>query len=270
MRTSRRAWEASSTRSLARLADPRDLGKSAKESPGHPALPGFSSDAAPFLSLTSVPVADLSFGRGSGATHTLYDTPAYAATACDPGFARSATLARKVVLFAGALATPRVFPLRFFEIAAFTRRELREIQARYPGAMGWLPSALRPLDTHLSAFEAAAVAWDAYARSRSGRDRVRARADGLAGLADAALGMRGAFGRGCVLWGPSEATGCAGLALPGLDEAVRRGDRAAVAREVDRLGAAFARSRDYLVAGDWLGRGNVSRRAPLPSGSERN
>jgi N-acetylated-alpha-linked acidic dipeptidase len=255
---------------LARVVDPLAAGKVPRESSGRRALPGFSSDAAPFLGLTSVPVVGLGSGDRSGAIHTLYDTPAYVAKAGDPGFVRSAALARAVALLAGALATPRLFPFRFDEVAAFTRHELREIQARFPGAMGWLPAALRPLDTHLSAFEAAAAAWDAYARSRSGRERARARADGLSGLAIAALGTRGAFGRGSVLWGPSETTGCGASALAFLDEAVRRGDRAAVAREVDRLGAAFARSRDYLVAGDWLGRGNASRRAPPPAGGERN
>lgn len=255
---------------LARVPDPLAAGKSLKATSGQPALPGFSSDAAPFLGFTPVPVAELGFGRWYGAYHSLYDTPAYVAKVSDPGFVRSAALARAVTLFAGVLATPRLFPFRFGEIVAFTERELRELQARSPEATGWLPAALRRLDTHLSAFEAAAGTWDGFVRSRSGRSRDRARADGLASLAIAALGSRGSFGRGCVLWGPSEATGCGGLALPGLDEAVRRGDRTAVAREVDRLGGAFARARDYLVAGDWLGRGNVRPRARAPGGPERN
>lgn len=255
---------------LPRVADPLSPGKTLADSAGQPALPGFSSDVAPFLGFTSVPAAELGFGRWYGAYHTLYDTPAYASKIADPGSVRAAALARAVALFAGALATPRVFPFRFGEVSAFTQRELREIQARYPGAMGWLPAALNPLDTHLSAFESAAATWDVYARSRSGQARDRARADGLAGLAIASLGTRGVFGRGCVLWGPSETTGCAATALPGLEDAVRRGDRAAVAREIGRLGAAFSRARDFLVAGDWLGRGNKSSRASRSDGSGRS
>ena len=251
---------------LPRVADPLSAGKTLADSAGQPALPGFSSDAAPFLGFTPVPAADLGFGRWYGAYHTLYDTPAYVAKIADPGFVRSAALARAVALFAGALATPRVFPFRFREVAGFAQRELREIKARYPGAMGWLPVALNPLDTQLSAFESAATAWDTFARSRSGGERDRARADGLAALAIASLGSRGTFGRGCVLWGPSETAGCVATALPGLEEAVRRGDRAAAMREIDRLSVAFSRSRDYLVAGDWLGRGNARRRAPSPRG----
>jgi N-acetylated-alpha-linked acidic dipeptidase len=254
---------------LARVADPLAAGKLLKETSGQPALPGFSGDAAPFLGFTSVPVAELGFGRGYGAKNTLYDTHAYVAKVADPDFVRCAALARAVVLFTGALATPRLFPFRFTEIAAFTGREVREIEARFPGAMGWLPAGLRPLDTHLSAFGAAAATWDAYARSRAGGARDRARADGLASLAIAALGSRGGFGRGCVLWGPSETTGCGGRPLSGLDDAVRRGDRAAVAREVVRLGGAFSRARDYLVAGDWLGRGNVAKRESPAGGAER-
>ena len=255
---------------LARVADPLSAGKTLGDSAGQPALPGFSSDAAPFLGFTSVPTVELGFGRWYGAYHTLYDTPAYVSKIADPGYVRCMALARAVALFAGALATPRVFPFRFGEVVAFTEREIREIEARYPGAMGWLPTALNPLDTHLSAFKAAAAAWDAFAASRRGRARDQARADGLAALAIDSLGTRGVFGRGCVLYGPSETTGCAATALPGLDDAVRRGDRAGVAREIERLGVAFSRARDYLVAGDWLGRGEKSSRASRPDRSGRS
>ncbi len=161
-------------------------------------------------------------------------------------------------------------PLRFGEIAAFAQREVRQIQARSPRSTGWLPAALRPLDAQLAAFEAAAVAWDAFAASSSGGARDRARADGLAGLAIGSLGARGAFGRGCILWGPSESSGCGSAAMPVLDGAVRSGDRGAVAREVDRLSIAFARTRDYLVAGDWVGRGKSAARASRAGPSERN
>jgi N-acetylated-alpha-linked acidic dipeptidase len=254
---------------LARVPDPLAAGKTLRDSAGEPGLPGFSSDAAPFLGFTAVPTADLGFGRWYGAYHTLYDTPAYVAKVADPGSARGAALARAVTLFAGALATPRVFPFRFPEVATFAERELRELRARYPASTGWLPNALRPLESHLATFETAAAGWDAFARSNRGGSRSRARADELAGLAIAALGSPGDFGRGCVLWGPSEATGCGGIALPALDDAVRRGDRAAAAREAERLGTALSRSRDYLVAGDWVGRGNVREPSAPRSGPER-
>lgn len=255
---------------LARVADPLSAGKTLRDSAGLPALPGFSSDAAPFLGFTTVPTAELGFGRWYGAYHTLYDTPSYVARVGDPGYVRCAALARAVALFAGALATPRVSPFRFREVAAFAQRELREIQARSPATTGWLPAALRPLDSQLTAFDAAAAAWDAFARSSAGRARDRARADGLAGLAMASLGAHGAFGRGSLLWGPSSSSGCAGAAMPGLDGAVRRRDRAAVAGEVERLSTAFGRARDYLVAGEWVGRGRTADRAVRPGPSERS
>ena len=266
---------------LRRVADPLSAGKTLADSAGQPALPGFSSDLSPFLGFTPVPAAELGFGRWYGAYHTLYDTPAYASKIADPGSVRAAALAKAVALFAGSLATPRVFPFRFGEVSAFTQRELREIQARYPAAMGWLPAALNPLDTHLSAFESAAAAWDVFARSRSGRARDRARADGLAGLAIASLGTRGVFGRGCVLWGPSETTGCGATALPGLDDAVRRGDRAGVAREIEparrrvlpRAGLSrrgrLAGTRQHVVARLAPGRSGplLSRRGAAPAAS---
>ena len=255
---------------LARVADPVTPGRTLGASAGEPALPGFSSDAAPFLGFTAVPVAELGFGRWYSAYHTVYDTPAYVAKVADPGFVRCAALARTVSLLAGALATPRIFPFRFPEVATFAEREIRELRARYPSTTGWLPAALKPVEGHLAVFESAAANWDAFARSRKGSSRSRTRADEIAGLAIAALGTPGNFGRGCVLWGPSEATGCGPAALPALDDAVRRGDRSAVAREVERLGTAFSRSRDYLVARDWVGRGNTRERAAPGSGSGRN
>ncbi len=171
---------------LARVADPLSSGKTLRDSAGLPALPGFSSDAAPFLGFTPVPTAEIGFGRWYGAYHTLYDTPFYVARISDPGYVRCAALARAVALFAGMLATPRVSPFRFAEVAAFTERELREIQARFPATTGWLPAALRPLDTPLAGFETAAVAWDAFARVLGGpragpcpRRRPRRARDGV-------------------------------------------------------------------------------------------
>lgn len=254
---------------LGRIADPVSSGRTLLDAAGPPSLPDSSSDLMPFLSFTAVPAAELGFGRPSGASRTRGDTPAAFAKNADPGFVRCAALARSVALFAGALATPRVFPFRFGEVAAFTERELREIQSRSPSAIGWLPAALRPLDTQFSTFRAAATAWDAYARSGAGRARNRTRADELAGLAIASLGSGGTFGRGCILWGPSGTSGCRCTALPDVDEAVRRGDRAALAREIERLGSAFTHSREYLVAGDWVGRGKPSARATRPGVSER-
>ena len=53
---------------LRRVGDPLTPAKTLADSAGEPALPGFSSDVAPFLGFTPVPAADLGFGDGSART----------------------------------------------------------------------------------------------------------------------------------------------------------------------------------------------------------
>ena len=252
---------------LALVNDP-DSGKSLQESSGDPALPGFSSDVAPFLGFGPTPVAELGFGRWYGSYHTLYDTPTWVKRFGDPGSRRAAALARVVSLYVGALATPRFFPMRFREIADFTGRAIREIQARHPASIGWVPQAARSLTSQIEGFEAGANVWDARTKNARGPGADAARFDRFVALTLGAFGSPGeAFGRGCRLWGPSPETGCGAAGLPALEEAVSREDRAAAAREIDHLAAAFSRAREQLVAANFAadgGRPRVRERASRP------
>ncbi|HEX2800260.1 MAG TPA: hypothetical protein VHQ44_11395, partial [Thermoanaerobaculia bacterium] len=78
-----------------------------------------------------------------------------------------------------------------------------------------------------------------------------------------------AFGRGCRLWGPSPETGCGAAALPALDEAIGRNDRAATAIEVGRLATAFSRARDQLVVANQVAEGKGRPPRPTPGISRR-
>ena len=245
------------------LVDDPDSGKALRESPGEPALPGFSSDAAPFLGFSATPVAELGFGRWYGSAHTLYDTATSLKRFGDPGSRRTAALARVVALYVGVLATPRFFPLRFTEISDFANREIREIQGRNPASISWVPQATRSLASQIDGFAAGARSWDARTRASQGPGRDAGRFDRNVSLALGAFGAPGeSFGRGCRLWGPSPETGCEALGLPALAEAVRRGDRAAAAREVDYLTAAFSRAREQLVVANFLADGGKARARP--------
>jgi N-acetylated-alpha-linked acidic dipeptidase len=249
------------------VRDPASGGTLA-ESAGDPALPGFSGDAAPFLGFSATPVAELGFGRWYGSDHTLYDTLTWLKRFGDPGFARTATLAHVLALYAGVLAAPRFFPLRFGELADFTARELREIQRRHPASIGWVPQVARPLTSQIEVFEAAARAWDVHARAARGPGQDSARFDRLVSLALGAFGTPGdVFGRGCRLWGPSPQTGCGAMALPALEEAVGRNDRAAAASEVGHLAGAFSRARDQLVVANMIAGGSRRPARPAAGGS---
>ena len=239
-------------------------GRTLEETSGEPDLPGFSSDAAPFLGFSATPVAELGFGRWYGSYHTLYDTVTWMKRFGDPGFVRSATLSRILALYVGMLATPRFFPLRFGELADFASRQIREIQARHPSSIGWVPQIAGPLVSQIELFEAEARAWDARVRAAKGPGKDAGQFDRLLSVALGAFAAPGAaFGRGCRLWGPSPETGCGAAAVPALEEAVGRNDRAAAAKEVGRLAAAFARARNQLVLANRVAEG--TRRPPRPT-----
>jgi N-acetylated-alpha-linked acidic dipeptidase len=242
------------------VSDPAASGRTLSETSGVPDLPGFSSDTAPFLGFSATPVAELGFGRWYGSYHTLYDTVTWLRR-FDPGFVRTATLSRVLALYVGLLATPRLFPLRFGELADFAGREIREIQGRHPSSIGWLSQIVRPLASQIELFDAEARAWDARVRAAGGPGKDAGRFDRLLSVALGAFAAPGAaFGRGCRLWGPSPETGCGAAALPALDEAVGRNDRAATAKEVGRLAGAFSHARDQLILANRVAEG--SRRPP--------
>ncbi len=252
------------------LVDDPDSGKPLQGSPGEPALPGFSNDAAPFLGFSATPVAELGFGRWTGGSHTLYDTATWLTRFGDPGFRRTAALARVAALYVGMLATPRFFPLRFTELSDFTNREIREIQGRNPASIGWVPQAARSLSRQIEGFEAGARAWDARTRASRGPGKDAGRFDRNVSLALNAFGAPGeSFGRGCRLWGPSPETGCGAAGLPALEEAVRRGDRVAAGKEIDRLAAAFSRAREQLVVANLLADGGRPLARPASGGARR-
>jgi N-acetylated-alpha-linked acidic dipeptidase len=243
-------------------------GKTLAETSGKAGLPGFSSDAAPFLGFSATPVAELGFGRWSGTDHTLYDTVTRVKRFGDPGYARNAALSRVLALFAGMLATPKLFPLRFGEIADFTGREIREMEARHPSSIGWMTQIVRPLASQLELFESEANAWDARVRATERPAKDAGRFDRLVSVALGAFTAPGAaFGRGCRLWGPSLETGCGASALPALEEAVGRNDRVGAAREIGRLASAFSHARDQLVLANRVA--DVRERPSRPTGTSR-
>jgi N-acetylated-alpha-linked acidic dipeptidase len=251
---------------LTLVRDPGASGRTLAETSGVPEMPGFSSDTAPFLGFSATPVAELGFGRWYGSYHTLYDTVTWMKR-FDPGFVRTATLSRILVLYAGMLATPRFFPLRFSELADFASREIREIQARHPASIGWVPQIARPLASQIELFEAEARAWDARVRGARSPGKDAGRFDRLVAVTLGAFAAPGAaFGQGCRLWGPSPETGCSAVPLPALEEAVGRNDRVAAGKEVVRLAAAFSRARDQLGLANRFAEGSPR---PTPGTSRR-
>ncbi len=127
-----------------------------------------------------------------------------------------------------------------------------------------MPQIARPLSSQLELFEAEARGWDSRVRAAGGPGKDASRLDRFVSVALSAFTAPGApFGRGCRLWGPSPATGCSAIAVPALEEAVGRNDRAAAAREIGRLASAFSRSRDQLILANRVADGG--KRPPRPT-----
>jgi N-acetylated-alpha-linked acidic dipeptidase len=248
---------------LEAVEDP-DAHKLLSEIHGDAPLPGFSSDTSPFAGLTAMPVAELGFGRWYGNYHTLYDDPAWLKRFGDPGFGRSAALARIVALYAGSLAASDLFPFRFSEVSTYARKALSDISRG--GAPGWL-GTLGPLEHSIDLFEVTAKSWDAGLAKRPWMSSGRlATANALVLGAIDCFGVRpephreaASFGRCNLLFGPSDLTGCASEPLPALQRAVRAQDERGIRAAAEKLAAAFVRARDHLEAADFILQGKGRR-----------
>lgn len=207
-------------------------------------LPGFSSDTAPFSGWTTTPVAEIGFGRWYPQYHSVYDSLAWYRTFADPGFVRTACLARVLTLYLARLADGRLLPDRFAELGPYARSEL--------GSGAGLPEASSlALRDALDAFTATAAAWDR--RERESRDLPPAQAREInATLLRARAAFDGPapdglppFGATSVLIGPSPATGCGAEAFPPL--ARSRRDPAAAEAQLSRLTGAFREAAARLT-----------------------
>jgi N-acetylated-alpha-linked acidic dipeptidase len=253
---------------LARVVDPA-TGRSVAETKGTYRLPGFSSDAAPFLGLTGTPVAEIGFGHAYPVYHTRFDSIDWIRRFGDPGFAKAALFARILTLYVGRLANDAVMPYRFAEVAAHTREALRAMESEKPSTAAWLPAPIRGLRSEIDLFEAATRRWEeTRGRQRSASGPRARKANALVEKAMASFGLPATtgrptpFGHSNLLVAPSIAEGCPGEAHGVLAEAFRVRDVASIERESAQLAQAYAQAREYLTAAEWIlqGKGEAAPR----------
>jgi N-acetylated-alpha-linked acidic dipeptidase len=252
---------------LAAVRDPA-TGKTLAETHGAFQLPGFSSDASPFLGLTGTPVAELGFGRHYPVYHTRADTVEWIRRFGDPGFARAGLLARVVALYVGSLASEPIVPYRFSEVSDFTRTTLRELENRGASFGEW-GTAARGLRDALDSYETTARRWDDAQRRLAGLSLAKARAvaplveQAMGAVAAAGGGRAAAYGRGSLLVGPFKDDLCEAEAHAAFVNAVRSRDFEAIGAEGGDRTRAFARAQQLLRAAEWIafGPGGPGRRA---------
>ncbi len=207
--------------------------------------PGGGSDFAGFYNHLGIPIAEWGFGGPAGTYHSAYDTFAWMERFGDPGFLYHATAARVGAAMALRIANADILPYDYAEFARTMRGYLPALTRGF-AAKGWSGTTVAPLAASITRLERAAVA---FARTR---DSVLSR--GVARSAQAAtnttlLQVERAFARPSGLKGrpwyrsliyvADIDNGYANMNFPGVNEAIRAGDRALALAELADLSQRF-------------------------------
>lgn len=198
-------------------------------------LPGFSSDTTAFLGFSSVPVAEIGFGRWYSLYHSVYDDPAWYRRFNDPGYRYTTALVKILSLYLRDLAADGIFPYRFSEVSdyanAFLARNKNE--------------PLSNLRREIGRFDEAARRFEAIDRRRlTDTSNTHISTNLLAAFRSFSTNPGPeSFGRTNVLIGPSGMEGCSGDPFASLDAAIAGQDQQGVNDEAARVQGAFYRAR---------------------------
>jgi N-acetylated-alpha-linked acidic dipeptidase len=222
---------------------------------------GSGADFVAFQDHLGVPTLTLEFlfdgGYGFGAYHSAYDTRFYMEHVADPGFVQAATLARVLGLTVARFASMPVLPFRYSHYAGRIDSYLQDAvkwrqQAGEPGVSAVDTTSLRTVASRVAA-RARAVEQALDEGLATGRipANVDAVNDALARLEQTLLDTSQPARRRWyrhVIYGWNIYSMYDGQPLPGLAEAIRVGDVAAVAQEQQVIREALERTLRGLHA----------------------
>ena len=205
--------------------------------------PGGGSDFAPFYNHLGIPIAEWGFGGAGGVYHSQYDDFAWMSKFGDPGFLYHAAAARIAAGMVLRVANADVLPYDYVEYARTMRRYLTSIDRAFSErrwdtasptvslrgaidhmeeiALGFATSRDAALATGSTSKEAVAETNRALMRV----ERVLTRPEGLQG--------RPWFRN--LIYVADVDNGYANMALPTINEAIRRGDSTLAKREIADL-----------------------------------
>ncbi len=216
--------------------------------------PGGGSDFAGFYNHLGIPIAEWGFGGPAGTYHSAYDTHAWMEKFGDPGFKYHATAARIAAAMALRVANSEILPYDYAEFARTMKKYLPPMTRSF-AARGWDTTSLAPLARAITRLEKSSVAFAGT------RDRALSR--GAAKPAQAAantemLKVERAFARPSGLKGrpwyrsliyvADIDNGYANMNFPGVNEAVRAGDKATTMTELTDLTTRFGAAADAVDA----------------------
>jgi len=207
--------------------------------------PGGGSDFAGFYNHFGIPIADWGFGGPSGIYHSAYDTFAWMERFGDPGFLYHATAARVGAAMLLRLANAEILPYDYVEFARTMRGYLAPLTRGFT-SKGWDAAAIAPLERGIARLEQSAQ------RFATTRDSALAR--GVPVSAQRATntvllkverafardsGLRGRPWYRSLIYVADVDNGYSNMNFPGVNEALRAGDRALALTEVADLAQRF-------------------------------
>ena len=203
---------------------------------------GGGSDFLWFSSNAGVPSAAWGFAGGSGEYHSAYDSYSFVLRFADPGFLHHAAAARMLAVAATRLANADVLPYDYAEAGrelAYHARRLRAQAvlggAAHEQALVHLEEAFRRMEL---AGDSLAAARDAFLAAPPVRGRTDVANQELLRVERSMLRPGGLQGRPWarnLMVTVDMTNGYADVMLPGVAEALARGDAAATAREAADL-----------------------------------
>lgn len=215
---------------------------------------GSGSDFTPFFHHAGVPSLDMGFGGEYGVYHSIYDSFAWMKKFGDPEFAYHTAAAQLTGVLVLRLAEADVLPHDYDAYAAEIARFVEELQ-HLVGQEGDHPELnLRAVTDSAAAFRAAAAQAMKAARSAADEGDAARAAQVNAALREAEqalLSPQGLAGRPWyrhTVFAPGTYQGYGVVLLPGVREAVERGDWATARAEAAALADALRRAAARLQA----------------------
>jgi N-acetylated-alpha-linked acidic dipeptidase len=209
--------------------------------------PGGGSDFAPFYNHLGIPIAEWGFGGAGGVYHSQYDDFNWMSKFGDPGFRYHATAARIAAGMVLRIANADVLPYDYVEFARTMRHYLTNIDRAFSERRWDAASPTAPLRTAIDHMEETAVGFAnardaALATGNAGKDALQETNRALMRVERALTRPEGLRGRSWfrnLIYVADEDNGYANMALPTVNEAIRRGDQTLAKREIADLAARF-------------------------------
>ncbi len=209
--------------------------------------PGGGSDFAPFYNHLGIPIAEWGFGGAGGVYHSQYDDFNWMSKFGDPGFLYHATAARIAAGMVLRVANADVLPYDYVEFARTMRHYLTNIDRAFAQHRWDAASPTAPLRVAIDHMEEMAVGFSsardaALATGTAGKDALEETNRALMRVERALTRSEGLHGRPWfrnLIYVADEDNGYANMALPTINEAIRRSDSTLAKREIADLAARF-------------------------------